>query len=142
MKAAPPTPAGVIAYLTVRDGEAAIAFYIAAFAAREVYRQMADDGVRVLHARLATNDGIFMLSDDFPEYTGGHSNAPVAGQPRGIVLHLQVADCDAVCDSAVAAGATVLMPPADMFWGDRYARLRDPFGHEWSLGAVIRSQCL
>ncbi len=137
MSESPPTPKGVIAYLSVVGGEAAVAFYKAAFGAYEIYRQMADDGVRILHVRLGINDGIIMLSDDFPEYSGGVSQAPVAGQPRGIVLHMGVDDCDAVFAQATGAGATPTMPPADMFWGERYARLKDPFGHEWSLGAPL-----
>ncbi len=135
--ATPPPPPGVIAYITVAGGEAAVAFYKEAFGAQEVYRQLADDGVRLLHARLAINDGMLMLSDDFPEYTGGVSNVPVAGQPRGVILHMAVADCDAAFARAVAAGAVPTMPPADMFWGDRYARLRDPFGHDWSLTSPL-----
>ena len=136
MSDAPPTPKGVIAYLTVAGGEAAVAFYTAAFGGRETYRQASDDG-RLLHARLEVNDGILMLSDDYPEYNGGASMAPVAGQPRGIVLHMAVDDCDAVFAQAVAAGAAEIMPPSDQFWGERYARVRDPFGHEWSLGTPL-----
>ena len=135
MSAAPATPKGIIAYLTVAGGEAAVAFYTAAFGAEEIYRQLADDGVRLMHSRLACNDGLLMLSDDFPDYTGGASNVPVVDQPRGIILHMAVDDCDAAFIRAVAAGATPLMPPADMFWGDRYARIRDPFGHHWSLAS-------
>ena len=138
-KQSPPTPPGVIAYLTVAGGEKAVAFYTAAFGARETYRQIADDGVRLLHSRMTVNQGTLMLSDDFPEYAQGLSQAPVAGQPRGIILHMGVPDCDAAFAQAVQAGATPLMPPADMFWGERYARLRDPFGHDWSLGGPIKS---
>ena len=138
-KQSPPTPPGVIAYLTVAGGEKAVAFYAAAFGAQETYRQMAPDGVRLLHARMTVNDGTLMLSDDFPEYAHGQSQAPVAGQPRGIILHMGVPDCDAAFDRAIQAGASPLMPPADMFWGERYARLRDPFGHDWSLGGPVRT---
>ena len=136
MSDAPPTPKGVIAYLTVVGGEAAVRFYITAFGGREIYRQISEDG-RLLHARMAVNDGILTLSDDYPEYNGGASMAPVAGQPRGIVLHMAVDSCDAVFAQAVAAGAEGTMPPSDQFWGERYARLRDPFGHEWSLGSPL-----
>jgi PhnB protein len=134
----PTVPNGVIAYLSVAGGEAALAFYAAAFDGRVTYKQMAPDGKRIMHARVAINGGLIMLSDDFPEYTGGVSQAPPADRPTGMVLHLQVSDCDAVFNQAVAAGGSPTMPPADMFWGDRYARVRDPFGHTWSIGAPIR----
>jgi PhnB protein len=134
----PPLPNGVIAYLSVAGGEAALGFYEAAFDGRVIYRQMAPDGKRILHARVALNGGLIMLSDDFPEYNGGVSQAPPPGQPTGMVLHMTVADCDALFHQAVAAGGTPAMPPPDMFWGDRYARVRDPFGHTWSIGTPIR----
>lgn len=129
----PVTPDGVIAYLTVADGEAAIAFYRAAFGAELIYSAKAEDGRRYMHARLAINGGIVMLSDDFPEFRGGKPGTPRADQPRGLVLHMQVQDADALFAQALAAGAVVEMPLADQFWGDRYGRLRDPFGHVWSV---------
>jgi PhnB protein len=133
----PAVPDGVIAYLSVAGGEAALAFYAKAFGGEVCYRQMADDGRRILHARISMNGGLIMLSDDFPEYNGGASQAPQPGQPRGVTLHMAVADCDTVFNQAVAAGAQPTMPPADMFWGERYARVTDPFGHVWSLGSPI-----
>ena len=136
--AMPETPAGVIAYLTVKDGAAAVDFYQRAFGATLQYTAMADDGKRYLHARLLVNGGTLMLSDDFPEYAGGASQAPDPAHPRGIVLHMQVANCDTTFNTAVAAGATARMPPADMFWGDRYAQLVDPFGHVWSLAHALK----
>jgi PhnB protein len=132
----PATPSGVIAYLTVKDGAAALEFYSRAFGAALQYKQLADDGKRLMHARLLVNGGVLMLSDDFPEYNGGVSMAPEAA--RGITLHMQVPDCDVAFDQAIAAGAAGIMPPADMFWGDRYARLRDPFGHVWSLAHAVK----
>ncbi len=108
----PPSPDGVIAYLTVTDGEAAIAFYRAAFNAEEVFRNPADDGKRLLHARLAINNGMIMLSDDFPEYRGGQSRAAAPGQPTGVMPDMSVPHVDLLFNSAVAAGATPLMPPA------------------------------
>lgn len=136
----PRTPDGVIAYLAVSDGHAAVDFYGRAFGATLIYSQLAEDGKRFLHARLAINGGILMLSDDFPEYNGGQTRTPRPDAPTGVVLHMQVSDCDAVYAQAVAAGATPKMPPADMFWGDRYAQLRDPFGHEWSLAHPLPPQ--
>ena len=132
----PPTPDGVIAYVIVKGGVAAIDFYTRAFAAREIARRPTPDG-RLMHARLAINNGILMLSDDFPEYNNGKPSSPQPDQPTGVLMHLQVADCDAAYERAIAAGATPVMPPADMFWGDRYAQLRDPFGHRWSLATTL-----
>ena len=72
-----------------------------------------------------------MFSDDFPEMRGGAE----AAAPVGVMLHLQVDDADAWAKRAVAAGAEIVMPIQDMFWGDRYGHLRDPFGHTWSVGS-------
>lgn len=128
---------GLTPHLVIRDGRGAdaIAFYVAAFGAHEAMRMPADDGKRLMHAHLRINHGSLMLADDFPDYRGG---VP-AGAPAGITLHLQVDDADAWFARAVAAGAEVRMPLADMFWGDRYGQLADPFGHVWSIGAPVRA---
>jgi PhnB protein len=124
---------GITPYLTIKDGGAtkAIAFYVAAFGAKELFRHPADDGKRLLHARVSINGSLLMLSDDFPEYRGGGP----APDPAGVTMHLQVADADALWNRAIAAGAVATMPLADQFWGDRYGRLQDPFGHSWSIAA-------
>jgi PhnB protein len=128
----------VAPYLTVAGAAAAIAFYERAFDAVELGRTAAEDGARIRHAALRINGGLVMLSDDFPEFNGGVSRAPAPGRHSGVTIHLDVPDTDAAFARAIAAGAAPLDAPADMFWGDRYARLRDPFGHEWSLGAPTR----
>ena len=129
----PPVPVGgVFPYLMVTGGKAALAFYAAAFGAVEVFRNYAEDGERIMHARFTINDTMIMLSDNFPEYRGG---APTP-EPAGMMMHLQVADADAAWNRAVEAGATIRMPLQDMFWGDRYGQLVDPFGHSWSIAAV------
>jgi PhnB protein len=134
-RSTPPRVAiGLVPYLTVKGAKAAVEFYARAFAAREIFRQPADDGERLLHARLEINGSAVMLSDDFPEYRGGQA----APAPAGVTLHLQVDDADAWWNRAVEAGATVTMPIADQFWGDRYGHLKDPFGHSWSIGAPIK----
>ena len=132
---APPTPIGLFAYLTIpsRGGQAAVEFYRAAFGAEEVFRNLADDGERLLHSRLKINGGLIMLSDEFPEYGGDADIKPV-----GVALHLQVDDADEWWNRAIVAGGIPVMPLADQFWGDRYGRLTDPFGHTWSIGAPIR----
>ena len=125
---------GLTPHLGIPDNRAAeaIGFYAKAFDANELLRMPADDGKRLLHAHLRINEGSLMLADDFPEYRGH----PM-GAPNGVSLHLQVDDADAWFDRAIAAGCTVAMPLADMFWGDRYGQVTDPFGHSWSIGAEI-----
>jgi len=133
-KLPPPTPLGLTAYLTIGGGrgQEASAFYAKAFGAEEIFRTLADDGKRLLHCRLSINGDILMFSDDFPEMRGGAA----APAPAGVVLHLQVGDADAWAKRATDAGAEVVMPIQDMFWGDRYGHIRDPFGHPWSLGSA------
>jgi uncharacterized glyoxalase superfamily protein PhnB len=118
------------AHLTVADAAAAIAFYKQAFGAVELGRMAAPDDKRLMHAMLRIGDSALMLNDEFPEM-GGKGPLKIGGTP--VTVHLYVEDCDAVYGRAIAAGATAVMPPADMFWGDRYGRLTDPFGHSWSI---------
>jgi PhnB protein len=128
---------GLTPHLAIADkrGSEAIDFYAKAFGAIEQARMLADDGVRLMHAHLLVNGASLMMHDDFPEYTG----APMAA-PSGVTLHLQVDDTDAWYDRAIAAGATSRMPPEDMFWGDRYAQVIDPFGHAWSIGTPKKGE--
>ncbi|MEO1310705.1 MAG: VOC family protein [Pseudomonadota bacterium] len=129
-------PAGGVApHITTKGAMQAIEFYKKAFGATEVYRQMAEDGERVMYCRLEINGGSIMLHDDFPEFNEGRE----AAEPAGVVLHLQVEDADAWWSRAVEAGAEIGFPLADQFWGDRYGHVKDPFGHTWSIGAPIKS---
>ena len=127
---------GVTPHLTIADNRAAEAadFYKEAFGAEEMLRMPGQDGKRLIHVHLKINGGSLMMNDDFPEHRG----RPL-GQPEGVTLHLQVDDTDRWFERAVAAGATALMGPADMFWGDRYGQVRDPFGHTWSIGSPSKS---
>lgn len=127
-------PTGVYPYLSVKGGKAAIDFYTRAFGAEEKLRMMAEDGERILHAQLRINGALVMISDDFPEYRGG-GEAPA---PAGVTIHLEVDDADAWWARAVKAGASIVMPIADQFWGDRFGQVKDPFGHDWSIGAPIK----
>jgi len=121
----------VTPYLVVSSGEHAIEFYKKAFGAVEVYRMPAPDGARLLHATLNIRGSDVMLCDEFPEH-GGNRGPDMIGSTT-VTIHLWVPDADKAFAQAVGAGATVIMPLADMFWGDRYGKLRDPFGHEWAL---------
>ena len=125
-------------HLFVSNASAAIDFYKKAFGAEELSRHAAPDGKRIMHAALRVNGGTLMLCDDFPEYRGGKAGTPEALGGSPVVLHLQVKDADAMYNRAVEAGATVVMPLDDQFWGDRYGQVLDPFGHTWSIGATVR----
>lgn len=116
-------------HLVVRDAGRAIEFYKKAFAAEECYRMPSPDG-KVMHAQLKIGNSILMLAEECPEM-GGRSPKALGGSP--VALHIYTGDVDAAMKKAVAAGATVTMPVQDMFWGDRYGRLTDPFGHSWSI---------
>ncbi|HUC28507.1 MAG TPA: VOC family protein [Candidatus Acidoferrum sp.] len=116
-------------YLTVRNAVRAIEFYKQAFGAKERGVMKGPDG-KVMHAELMIGDSIFMLADEFPEF-GSLSPESVGGTPMG--LHIYVDGVDAAFDRAVKAGAQVEMPVMDQFWGDRYGKLKDPFGHKWSI---------
>ena len=117
-------------YMTVRDAARAIEFYKQAFGAKERGVMKGPDG-KVMHAELVIGDSIIMLADEFPEFG---SLSPQSSGGSGTGLHIYIEDVDSAFDRAVKAGATVEMPVADMFWGDRYGKLRDPFGHKWSIG--------
>ncbi len=127
---AAPIPPPLSPYLTVDDARAAIDFYVRAFGARELSRHTTPDGQKIIHASLDINGGLLMLSDSFPEM-GGQTPTTLGGSP--VTLHLDLPDVDTVFQRAIDAGATVMMPLAEQFWGDRYGQLRDPFGHCWSL---------
>ncbi|GGG39187.1 VOC family protein [Chelatococcus composti] len=128
----------LVPHLVVDGAAAAIDFYRRAFGAEEVMRVPAHDGRRLMHAELRVNGASVYLCDHFPEFCSEASgDAKVAPPPviggTGVTLHLDVPSCDEAVAKAEAAGATVTMPPQDTFWGARYARIRDPFGHSWSI---------
>jgi uncharacterized glyoxalase superfamily protein PhnB len=127
-----PIPAGfhaVTPYLVCRNAAGAIAFYQRAFGAKEKFRMAGPDG-RVMHAEIQVGDSRIMLTDEMPEQ-GAKSPAALGGSPASIFLYVR--NVDAAFAKAKAAGATVASPVQDMFWGDRYGRLRDPFGYEWQI---------
>ena len=125
-------------YLTVDNAKGAIEFYTKAFGAKELGRQATPDGSKLIHAALLINGGLVMLSDDFPEMSGGKAGTPKALGGTPVTIHMNLADVDATWKQAVDAGATVIMPLAEQFWGDRYGQLEDPFGHRWSLATTKR----
>ncbi len=119
--------------LTVSDGAKAIDFYKRAFGATEIFRMNAPGG-KIGHAELKIGDSIVMLGDEFP--MGARSPQSAGGTT--VTLHLYVQDVDAAFKQAIGAGGKADMPPTDMFWGDRYGKLTDPFGHSWGLSTHVK----
>ena len=117
------------------DGAAgALDFYKKAFGAVELSR-MPDANGKVMHASMRIGDSIIMLNDEMPEWG---TFGPKSLKGSAVTIHLYVENADAAFDRAVSAGAKVTMPLADMFWGDRYGKLEDPFGHQWSIATHMR----
>jgi PhnB protein len=133
VKAVPDGFHTVTPHLIVRDAHRAIEFYKQALGA-EVLNVAPAPGGKVIHASLKIGDSIVMLNDEFPEYG---ALAPPAGG-SGVSLHIYLENVDAAFERAISAGASVKMPVMDMFWGDRYGQLMDPFGHKWSLATHTR----
>ena len=128
-----PVPDGyhtVTPYLTVKNASEAIDFYKRAFGAEAIVRMPGPDGKSTMHAEIKIGDSMVMLSDEWPQ---GDVKAPksLGGTTVGVFLYVQ--DVDALFKRAVAAGATATMPPSDMFWGDRYGKVSDPYGHHWGM---------
>jgi len=125
----------VTPHLIVRGGADAIDFYVRAFGAVEESRMPGPDG-KLMHASIKIGNSRVMLCDEVPNW-GTLSPLSLNGSP--VVIHLQVDDADAWFARAVEAGATVRMPPTNMFWGDRYGQVVDPFGHAWSIAHRIEN---
>jgi uncharacterized glyoxalase superfamily protein PhnB len=137
MSAVKPVPEGfhtITPHLIVRDSKAAIDFYQRAFGAQLQGGIAYMPNGKVMHAMIKIGDSFLMLNDEFPEHG---VVAPKPGE-TGVSLHIYVEDVDELFNRAVDAGAQVKMPLADMFWGDRYGKVLDPFGHQWTLGTHIK----
>jgi uncharacterized glyoxalase superfamily protein PhnB len=119
----------VTPHLVIKGAAKAIDFYTRAFGARE-HTRMPGPGGSIGHAELQIGDSLVYLADEWP---GGSSQSPQSLKGSSVVIHLYVPDVDAAFQRAVVAGAKVSMPVMDMFWGDRFGQVRDPFGHLWSL---------
>lgn len=140
-KATQPIPTGMenlIPHLVCSPCSEAIEFYKKAFGAEEVARMPAPDGNRIMHAQIRIGKSFVFLVDDFPEFCGGKSGTAKALNGTPVTIHHYVENCDAAVKRAQDAGAKVEMPPMDMFWGDRYAVITDPFGHRWSFATHLK----
>jgi PhnB protein len=133
----PPGQENLIPHLVCSPCAEAITFYKKAFGAEELGRMPTPDG-RIMHAAIRIGKSFVYLVDDFPEYAGGKSSTPAALTGTPVTIHHYVTDCDAAIKRAQDAGATVAMPATDMFWGDRFGMIIDPFGHKWSFGTHIK----
>ena len=132
-----PIPDGmhsVTPHLICAGAADAIEFYKKAFDAKEMMRLPGPDG-KLMHASISIGDSLVMLVDEMPEWG---ALGPKSLKGSSVTIHLQVADADAAFKQAVAAGAKITMPIEDAFWGDRYGKLEDPFGHHWSIATHIR----
>ncbi|MDR3678050.1 MAG: VOC family protein [Acidobacteriota bacterium] len=133
VKAVPDGTHSITAHLMVRQATKAIEFYQKAFGAQVLGVHKTPDG-KVMHATLKVGDSQFMLADEFPGMSNPAAQT-LGGSP--VVINLYSENVDTLFNQAVTAGATVKMPLANQFWGDRYGQIVDPFGHSWALGAHI-----
>jgi len=124
----------VVPYLILSNAAEAIEFYKKAFDAVDQGRMAGPGGQGIIHAEIRIGDSLLYLADEFPGM-GNPSPQTLGGSP--VSIHLNVEDIDSVFARAIESGARPLMPPADMFWGDRFGKLTDPFGHSWSLSTHI-----
>ena len=132
-----PVPDGmhtVTPHLVCAGAADAIEFYKKAFKAVETGRMPGPQG-KLLHALIRIGDSAVMLVDEFPDW-GSFGPKSLKGSP--VTIHLYVEDVDAIVKRAVGAGAKITMPLEDTFWGDRYCKLEDPFGHQWSVATHVR----
>jgi uncharacterized glyoxalase superfamily protein PhnB len=134
---APTSTIKLMPHLVCKDAAAAIDFYKNAFAAEEMMRLPTPDG-RLMHAGIMIGGNVIMLVDEFRDAGPNANAAPSTLGGTPVTIHLQVPDVDALFKRAVDAGAKPLMPPAEMFWGDRYGVIEDPFGHRWSLATNVK----
>ena len=124
-----------VPYLSINDAEKAVAFYSRIFGVDPHLLLNMPDG-RVMHCEFRVGNARFFLSEELPEHGGTPS--PTRLGATSVAIHLYVDDCDAMVETMTNNDSTVLMAPADMFWGERFARVRDPFGHEWGITTQLR----
>ena len=136
-----PIPAGhegIVPHLVVSNATEAIDFYKKAFGAEEISRAPEPGGSRLMHAEMMVGGQPLYLADDFPEFGDGKHRTPTSLGATPVTIHRYVENCDAAIEQAAGAGATVTMPASDMFWGDRYGKVTDPYGHDWSFATHIK----
>lgn len=127
-----------IPHVIVSDGKAAMTFYKEVFGGELGEVMFAPDGRRVMHGEIVLDGHKLFVSDEFTEQEGGTCKKPESLGGTCVRITLQTSNADAIVERAVAAGAEVIMPVQDMFWGARYGKIRDPFGHEWGINQQLR----
>ncbi|MBI4747709.1 MAG: VOC family protein [Acidobacteria bacterium] len=133
-----PIPEGfhsITPHIVVQNAKQAIEFYQKAFNAEVLGCMPGPDGEKIMHAELRIGNSPLMLCDEFPEMG---SLSPVSRGGTSVTMHLYVEKADETYNQAVEAGAKVVMPLADMFWGDRYGIVSDPFGHHWAIATHVQ----
>ena len=134
-------PLGLTPILAVSDAHAASIFYTQAFGAIEIARFSAPDSTRLMHVRMRVFGTVFVFMDEIPslavDASGFHSPDRLHG--TSVSLHLQVPDAESVWRQAIGAGALSIIPLAEQFWGELYGRLKDPFGHEWTIAQLLQT---
>jgi PhnB protein len=126
--------------LIVRNGAAALDFYKSVFGAEEKDRMTQPATGKLIHGELSLDGHKFFVCDEFPASEGGTCKSPETLGGTGVRITLQVDDADSIVGRAVAAGARVTMPVQNMFWGARYGKIVDPFGHEWGINQQVKEQ--
>ena len=129
-----------IPHLIVSNGLAGLDFYKKVFGAEEGDCMMAPDGKRLMHGEIVLDEHKLFISDEFAASEGGTCKMPQALGGTCVRITLQTDDADGVVERAVARGARVIMPVQDMFWGARYGKIVDPFGHEWGINQQLKEQ--
>jgi PhnB protein len=124
-----------IPYLSVTDAKAALEFYSGVFDCEPLFALTMPDG-RVMHCEFHIGEAKIFVSESLPEHGGTPSPGSLGATT--VAIHLYVDDCDGMLERMKSAGAKVLMEPEDMFWGERFGRVRDPFGHEWGIATRLR----
>ncbi|HYJ90520.1 MAG TPA: VOC family protein [Pyrinomonadaceae bacterium] len=129
-----------IPHVIVSDGLAALEFYKEVFGAEEGHNMLTPDGKKLMHGEVVLDGHKLFVSDWFAPSDGGTLDSPEKLGGTSVRITLEVDDADAVVERAVARGSSVIMPVADMFWGARYGKIRDPFGHEWGINQQLKKQ--
>jgi PhnB protein len=129
-----------IPQLIVNGGVQAMNFYVRAFGAEELTRTLTPDRQKMVHGEILLDGHKLYVTDEFDTSQGGTCKSPHTLGGTGVRITLHVDDADRVVDQAVLAGAHVIMPVQDMYWGGRYGKILDPFGHEWGINQELKKQ--